>query len=335
MTEFETKHSIFRAALHEAVMVDRSEYGMVLIKGKDALDLLHRLSTNDLLAAGPGHTLSTVFTTEKGKIFDYVKLFLQQNAIIAVTSQKNEKRFIERIEKYVFMEEVVLVDITCSHSMISLIGPRAYSTLSEVFNVELTPGGSTEGECQSGRSIIGWTREFDTDFIDVITESDRSEGVRRAILGWKGGGTIQEIDAQVYDTFRISRGIPAFGSELAELWNPYEVGLAHAISFKKGCYTGQEVIARLNAYDKVQRKLVGLVFRDSIPESGGTRELFKGADRVGTITSRSGIAVDGRFMALGIVNKQSVHTQDRLALKSNQGEIVCTVTDFPIPLGTS
>ncbi|GIS65121.1 MAG: hypothetical protein CM1200mP3_13690 [Chloroflexota bacterium] len=83
---------------------------------------------------------------------------------------------------------------------------------------------------------------------------------------------------------RIERGIPESGFELTEEYNPLEVNPKNHISFNKGCYVGQEVVARLDTYDKVKRRLVGLTWRDEmIFESGAN--IFYDGDNIGTLTS--------------------------------------------------
>ena len=93
-----------------------------------------------------------------------------------------------------------------------------------------------------------------------------------------------QISFEEYDHFRIDAGEPAYGSELTEDFNPLEAGLLPYISFNKGCYIGQEVVARLNTYDKVQRKLVKFEWDSENPELSG--KAIEDEDRVvGVMTS--------------------------------------------------
>ena len=98
--------------------------------------------------------------------------------------------------------------------------------------------------------------------LDIIVPKESATQIWQQLSHESEKHDIPRIGRAAYDAFRISRGIPAFGAEISNAFNPYEAGLAHAISFTKGCYIGQEVIARLDTYEKVQRELVGLMFEE-------------------------------------------------------------------------
>ena len=101
---------------------------------------------------------------------------------------------------------------------------------------------------------------------------------------------------------RVERGIPAFGKELTEDYNPHEANLVHHVSFSKGCYIGQEVIARLQTYKKVSKYLVGLRWRGDGLEPGSF--LAHGGKRVGIVTSVARVPHTGANVGLGYVRKQ-------------------------------
>ena len=112
--------------------------------------------------------------------------------------------------------------------------------------------------------------------LDVIGDMSDKE---RIIEFLKNSGT--QLESNQFENIRISLGFPKFGMELTEEFNPLEAGLIDHISFNKGCYIGQEVVARLNTYDKVQRKLVKLSW-DGLLEGN---EIFSRGKGVGVITS--------------------------------------------------
>ena len=124
---------------------------------------------------------------------------------------------------------------------------------------------------------------------------------------------------------RIEAGVPAPGAELNDRVNPLEAGLAEFVSFTKGCYVGQEVIARLDTYDKVQRRLVRL----DAPEGTAPGEsLTSGTRTAGWVTSVSGLPENGRSAALGYVRKAFI--EPGTVLSAGVGEV--TVVDVPLPV---
>jgi folate-binding protein YgfZ len=130
------------------------------------------------------------------------------------------------------------------------------------------------------------------------------------------------------EAWRILRGLPDNGSELTEERNPLEAGLWDAVSFSKGCYVGQEVVARLNTYDKVTRDLRGLTFPEGVepPERGAP--LLAGPRRVGEITSA--LRPPGRpgAVALGFVKREHSDPGTRLDA-GGDGGVRATVVELP------
>ena len=120
---------------------------------------------------------------------------------------------------------------------------------------------------------------------------------------------MREMDSESYEVFRISAGVPAHGPEFGEEVNPLEAGLWDAVSFTKGCYVGQEVVARLNTYEKVKRYLAMLSLEDGAIPDAGAPLTVDGKD-AGKLTSVSPVLISGRRPALGYVRKSLRETRD-------------------------
>ena len=317
----------FYAAVRTAAVIDRSHFGRVEVTGKDALDLLHRLSTNDLLACKAGHTIGTVFTNDKGRVVDFVRVVVRDSKTLAITSPGRSAQFIEWVNKYCIMEDISLTDVTSSTAMITVIGPDSTSLVSQVFGVNPSPATCVELNGPAGRMVILRDCSFCTDIIDIIA-------------GIEGARTIMDLLAPrakrmgeiAYEAFRITRGIPASGTELSNAFNPYEAGLRQAISFTKGCYLGQEVIARLETYDKIQRKLVGLVFDEDPATADARPTLCKNSREIGWRTSMSSHPIQGQYVGLGIVRKDEVEPGDSVVINANGTAIRGIVKQIPISL---
>ena len=128
---------------------------------------------------------------------------------------------------------------------------------------------------------------------------------------------------------RVRSGIPAAGTELTDSYNPLEAGLRSAVSFDKGCYIGQEVVARLNTYDKVSRRLVGMVIPADALTVAGETPLYRGDKQAGVITSVAGLK-GVETVALGYTKTRIADIGDTVQLGSADG---CSVPlhDFTIP----
>ena len=126
----------------------------------------------------------------------------------------------------------------------------------------------------------------------------------------------------------MERGIPAFGKELGESYNPLEAGLMPLISFTKGCYIGQEVVARLNTYDKVQKSLVGLRWDGDSAGASGTRLLLDGK-QAGVMTTAAMSPRIAGVIGLGYVRKAHATPGSELLLESPDGPTPVRVTTLP------
>ena len=133
---------------------------------------------------------------------------------------------------------------------------------------------------------------------NLIASSEDTQPLREAVT--EAGACPAGRDA--LELARIGQGVPAFGSELSETYNPLEAGLQHMVNYTKGCYIGQEVIARLTTYDKVQKRLVRLVWpSDAEVDAGG--KLMVDGRQAGVVTSAIRDPRTGTGLGLGYVRK--------------------------------
>ncbi len=304
----------FQAATTGATLLDHSLFGRLELGGADGLELLHRLSTNDLLSMRPGQILPTVLTTDKGRLVDYVKVTKRSPAPLLVVSPNNEETVTHWIDRYCISEDVHLHCITNDTSMFTFIGPRSLHVASAILEMELPSGMSVDAKVGQANVIAGFVETPRVQMAHLLVENTSAEAVWTEL--WQKGEKlgVLRMGFASYETFRIARGIPDIGREITGDYNPYEVGLRDAISTTKGCYIGQEVIARLDTYQKVKRKLVGILLTGSSPSDSAPVPLLAGGEEVGYVTSCSPHPVKGRHVALGVVRSDRVREGDSLSL---------------------
>lgn len=283
-------------------LIDRSEVGRLNVTGEEGLDLLNRLSTNELMTLEVGEGVPTILTTNKGRIFDLLQVFrLDDDRLFVMTSPGNQQKVAEWIDFYTFVEDVVVEDLTTSTKMFSIVGPDSVTFLDE-----LTKGQASalklHDRLDTEISDIP-THIYQTDFLgvpsfDIIVDVEHGERLS-GMLTKKGAVT---VGTDAVEAVRIENGIPAFGKELTEAYNPHEANLVDYISFSKGCYIGQEVIARLQTYQKVQRYLVSLRWQNTELSPGN--KLMLDGKQVGVVTSSSPLATTDEGIGLGYVRKE-------------------------------
>jgi folate-binding protein YgfZ len=298
------EHAIART---KAAVIDRAEVGRIKVTGRDRVDLLHRLSTQNLKdKVAPGRGAWTVFTTNKGRIVDHAGIFDRGDSLLLLTSAARRESLPAWIRKYVLTDQVTLTDITSEGGAFRVTGPLAADVMKSLGDFPLAaiePGGIIGVPLHGLETTIIGERAGERPSYLLIAEApsvaelfDAAAAVARTL----GGGAAGEIARNV---LRIEDGLPEADFELTEDYNPWEARLDDAISLTKGCYIGQEVVARLNTYDKVSKRLAGwkLAEGEAIeldPSAlAGAAIRFEGHD-AGLVTSAARSFVTGGIIGL-------------------------------------
>ena len=302
-----------------AGLVDRSHVGRLRITGADALDLLNRLSTNKLESLPPGQGLPTVLTSPKGRVVDLLLVGAQQDHLLCLTSPSRQQAVADWIDFYTFGEEIFLQDLTPATSQFTVAGPSAASVLSSVgiLAQELARYNLQNAEIEGSPVVVWRTLSAGVESFEVIVSQELGVGVWRALMGAGAAPAGREA----WEAFRIANGAPAYGTEHGDETNPLESRLRGAISFSKGCYTGQEVVARLDTYQKVQRQLMSA--RLTSPASPGD-VLWAEGQKAGVLTSVATLPTAGGHAALAFVDMKYAVPGRALDLPSGA---TATITD--------
>ena len=314
----------FRAATERAAVYP-DDSGILLLTGEDARDLLNRLSTNLIDPDAPaGEVAVTVLTSDRGRIVDLVYVIHCGDHQIMLTSPGQQQNVIDFLDKYTIMEDLEVEDITERTSLLRLTGPDAADILGQV----------------SDDGILAVEPPTDPDDPErPPTRYLLADDAARIAADLAAAGAVV-ISAQTAETLRISQGRPAYGSEMSDTYNPLEAGLIGAIDFHKGCYIGQEVIARLDTYHKVQKYMVSLDFDADPAQAGalpGSRLLNDEGAAMGLVTSATVVpSPEGaHIVGLGYVRTAAVEIGGALRVADDDGEtgITARITAQPLLFG--
>ncbi|MYC38811.1 MAG: glycine cleavage system protein T [Chloroflexi bacterium] len=308
------------------LIVHHTDYGCLKATGEDALDLINRLSTNKVEHLEPGHWAPTVLTTDRGRIVDLLCVVHAGDCVYLLTSPGQQQPVIEWLDKYTIMEDLEVEDVSRSTAVVALAGVGADAVLGQAEDEpEYLPGriypattvtvGGSEAIAVS-RPLGGLPCRL------LILPGDAAHAVASA-LSEAGAAT---ADADHWETLRVGSGNPAFGSEMGEPYNPLEAGLIGAIDFTKGCYIGQEVIARLDSYDRVQKYLAVLRFSGGSDATVGASLAHEGRT-AGTVTSLYRTP-GGELRGLGYVRTAAAVPGQTLELQAPASG-TATVEDTP------
>ena len=272
--------SEYRTLKQGCGLIDRSERGKLALTGTERKSFLAGQVTNDIEGLTPGTGCYAAFLTHKGKMLgDLRVLDVEEDdadgpALLLDTNRSTLQALFDLVRRFKIGYDVELHKRTVQRGLLSLVGPQARA----VAGAEAVP--VDEHAHRPGELGGHPVRLIATDLgIDVLCEADATDDVRAALIG-AGAAPVSEEAAEI---LRVESGRPRYGADVDDSTIPQEAGLnARAVSFTKGCYVGQETVARLFYRGKPNRHLRGLKL--SAPVAPGA-ELRLGERVVGRLTS--------------------------------------------------
>ncbi len=302
---------------------DISDSGIFELSGKDVLDYLHRISTNSLKDLGKDYVTETIFTTEKGRIIDTATILNFDDHQLLICSNAFKDKVKSWIEKYIIMDDVKISDTKGKYSLLELLGPQA-----ESFMMLVCGNTINEIEPNKFKSIMGEGILFN--LIRIVDKSGNQKfwilcspenSIRLVdyMINNKGIFDFNLVGEDAYNCYRIIKGIPSAPSELNDQFNPHEANLLDLVCSTKGCYIGQEVIARLETYDKVQKHLKGISFNEPISRNGQLNLFDKDGNEAGVVTSTGYSMKCGKHVGLAYVKKSVAESGSILFVKDGNG----------------
>jgi tRNA-modifying protein YgfZ len=296
----------YRALTETSGLVDRSERGKLALTGPDAKTFLHGQITNDVEGLEPGRGCYAAFLTHKGKMLGDLRVLDLGDELLLDTERVALQELFNMIRRYKLGSDVELHKRTLEMGLLSLIGPQT-----ETFGLE-NEHDNRRAEI-AGQPVVLVRTDVG---VDVFMPPD-AKAIVAAELG------VPEVEEATAEIVRVERGRPRYGAELDDGVIPQEAGLnERAVSFTKGCYVGQETVARLHYRGKPNRHLRGL--RLSAPAAPGD-ELRLGEKVVGKLGTVVVSPVHGPI-ALAIVRREAA-PGDTVTVAD--GEVTAEVVALP------
>lgn len=274
---------------HGVALRNISHEGIIELKGTDALDLIHRIATGNVKDLPKEGVRNTIFTSEKGRIIGLATILNFENYQLLVCDRANKMKVISWIKKYVINDDVEVNDANTKYNLLELSGPQADSFTTLIC-------GNVVNDIQPNSFKIIHTENILFFLIKLsagrnknkywfLADLENSKRLINYMNENKGIFNFNMIGEEAYNIYRVEQGLPTAPNELNDEYNPHEAGLIDFVDFEKGCYIGQEVIARLQTYDKVQRKLIGVKFSNPLENNTGHILVEENGTEVGKVTS--------------------------------------------------
>lgn len=307
----------YRAVRECAGVFDRNNRGKVRAEGADCLRFLHGMVTNTVESLAENEGNYAAVTSARGQTLLDVWVHRLENGIWMETEAGLAEKLIETLDRYLIADDVALVDESDAWAILGVQGPRAYEVIGRIVDRVSPdlPEHHTLVRDFEGVPIWVTARSFTGEpGCDLRIARDRADSLWQALVS--AGGT--PIGQQVAEILRVEAGIPRYGAEIDESVAPLEAGLYGAVDFDKGCYIGQEVIAKMHFRGRPRRYLTGLLLNRAV--RGDVTVDGKTVGRITTSVNSPGL---NRIIALALMRRGYHEVGQRVALSDNsEAEVV-------------
>ena len=291
------------AVRHAAGLSDLSHRGKIRVTGEDRIKWLQSLISNDILPLQSGEGRYSSFLTHKGKMLGYFRVYIHADAVwIEDVGEVGDATF-QALRKFLlYGTKAKMENCLESWGLLLVSGPKAAEIVSAAFGtdvraLELLHG--IDAIIGGQPSLILRTEETGEQDFALLVPVQGIPTAWEQLMATGAPFGIKPVGAQAREALRIEAGLPKAGPDLNQEIVPPEANLeGKAFSLSKGCYPGQEVVARMDTYGSVRRHLVGLVLQDgAIPPTGA--KLFNGDREVGWISSAAFSPLRNAVLAFG------------------------------------
>ncbi|MCB0081325.1 MAG: aminomethyltransferase family protein [Caldilineaceae bacterium] len=291
--------------------------GVLRMTDDDRIDFLQRMTTNNMAALTPGTSAVTILTSPVARSLFVFTVVCEHDALLLLPALGETEVLLKHLRGQIFfMDKVKIEDVSAHYARLRIMGPEARSTLMDLGYEASSADGAVEAV---NDVILVHQSEYDLPGYEVLVPTDARAEFLNALMEH---GAQRLDDGLAYTARRIELGRPLPDAEISSESNPLESGMGWACADNKGCYTGQEIIARQITYDKVTKTLVGLR-SEQLLEAGA--DVTVEGRSVGEVTSAGHSPALGAPVALAIIKRP--HNAPGSAVKA--GGVKAEVVELP------
>lgn len=325
----------YAAGAEGCLLLDATGRGLVRVSGAERAEFLHRLTANAVRGLESGQGSRNLLLTAKGKIVQDFDLRVADEEIWLSTAPGQGEALSTALDMYLFAEDVVLEDTSAQHAPLEVTGPQATDVLSRALG-SAPPGEahhSAEMQC-GGQAVLvtplpvagaaGYRLDAGPDGVAALWDA-------LVAAGATPGGRV------ALDCLRVEAGAPEFGVDIDENIYPQEARAESAFHLEKGCYIGQEVVAKIDTYGGLNKRLVVVALNHDDPLPRGAELMVpddeKGLRNVGVVTSWAYSFVRDTGVALAYVKRRNQGVGTRFTVRApGEGPLLGQAEVVPMPV---
>ncbi len=311
----------YHAAHHAAALAEKDWAGVLKFTGSERVSWLQGMVTNDVQKLTPGKGCYAAHLTAQGKIVGQMQILADEDALWLSLERAAVPRLVQAFDKLLIMEDVQIQDVSDEHDILSVIGPNAAAILETWLDepLKLTEPYSHQ-KFEQYRVVLS-----DLGY-DVWVSRGHADKVLRSLA--RSGATA--IDKGTWDVLRTEAGIPIYGMDIDETTTLPELG-EKGISYDKGCYVGQEVVAKVKYIGHVNRRFVGLLLSDA-ELAEAKSPIHKGEREVGYVTTSLFSPGLNKPIALGFVSRNAYAPGTEVEIRREGKKLAATIVDLPFKI---
>src|SRR5438034_2003417 len=316
-----------------AGLIDLSLRGRILVSGSEAVMFLNGLITNDMKTLALNSWMPAVFPNVQGRLLAAIRVIHREDGFLIDTESATRDTVVKLLERFTLAGDFRLADLTRNTAQLSIQGAQAPEIMAAIFSEPLAnlARDTVAGVDWQGQQItvIRATHTAEDGF-DLFVNAAEVETLRDAFI--KAG--VQAIGNDTIEALRVEAGIARYGIDMDETNVVTETNLDDAVSFAKGCYVGQEIIARIKYRGHVAKKLAGLILEGEVSAESGAKIFSVDDKEIGRVTSAGFSPRIARTVALGYVKYDYLAPGTSVKVVTGEEQIAARVTELPFVHGS-
>jgi folate-binding protein YgfZ len=319
-----------QAALREgAGLLDVSARQVLRVSGPDRLSFLHGMVTNDVKGMADFDVRYAALLTAKGAMVADVRLLKREEDVLLLLEPGLAPTVLTHLQRFLISEDAEVEDVSAEFGQLGLVGPRAFGIAQRLFGLPGHAAPTTHAlrTGLEGHAVTVLPSGLLLPGADLLVSAAGLEAVFTALLDTGAEDGLRPVGWEALEVLRVEQGVPRYGVDMDERTIPLEANLERALHYQKGCYIGQEVIARATFRGHMNKRLVGLLLGEAKPAA--RTELFQGERKVGFLTSVVHSERLGQHLGLGYVHRDATEAGTALRLAGEVG----TATVHALPFG--
>lgn len=300
-------------------VLDLSRAGKLEVGGRNAIQFLNGLVTNDIKSLAPGAGVLAAFLNVQGKVMALSRIYRRESSFLLEVDESTRERVFANLSRFVPAGEFEVTDVSAELGLISLQGPQSATLLTSLVGdtVRSEPFSHIPADIGGTRVHVARHSRSGSVGFDVFLPTGEFQQVWHRILAAGTAYGARAVSPAAFEIARIAAGVPGEPQEVDENHILLEAGLDEAVSYTKGCYLGQEIIARIHWRGQPAKQLKRLRVKAERVPAPGTELVASDGKRVGEITSAAAVPsrTEREVLALGYVHRYYLAEGTRFDLR--------------------